>query len=80
VSDEILARETSNIDLIIGGHTHRFFDAPRNYVNKSGGQTVVNQVGWGGLRLGRLDYVFNDVGRQTLDKSENIRIEKKVGD
>ena len=80
VSDEILVRETSNIDLIIGGHTHRFFDAPRNYVNKSGGQTVVNQAGWGGLRLGRLDYVFNDVGRQTLDKSESIRIEKKVGD
>jgi 5'-nucleotidase len=80
ISDLKLAAESSNIDLIIGGHTHRFFDAPRNYVNKSGGQTVVNQAGWGGLRLGRLDYVFNDVGRQTLDKSESIRIEKKVGD
>jgi 5'-nucleotidase len=80
VSDEILARETANIDLIIGGHTHRFFDAPRTYVNKSGGKTVVNQVGWGGLRLGRLDYVFEESGRRGLDKSESIRIEKKVVD
>ena len=80
VSDEILAQETGHIDLIIGGHTHRFFDAPRTYVNKSGGKTVVNQVGWGGLRLGRLDYVFGDSGRQRLDNSESIRIEKKAGD
>lgn len=80
VSDEVLARETAHIDLIIGGHTHRFFDAPRSYVNKSGGKTVVNQVGWGGLRLGRLDYVFDESGRRGLDKSESIRIEKKAGD
>jgi 5'-nucleotidase len=80
VSDEILARETENIDLIIGGHTHRFFDAPRSYVNKSGGKTVVNQVGWGGLRMGRLDYVFGTSGRQNLDHSESISIEKKQMD
>jgi 5'-nucleotidase len=80
VSDEILARETENIDLIIGGHTHRFFDAPRSYVNKSVGKTVVNQVGWGGLRMGRLDYVFGTSGRQNLDHSESISIEKKQMD
>lgn len=80
VSDENLARETEHIDLIIGGHTHRFFDAPRTYVNKSGGKTVVNQVGWGGLRLGRLDYVFGSSGRRGLDNSESISIEKKQGD
>lgn len=77
VSDENLARETEHIDLIIGGHTHRFFDAPRTYVNKSGGKTVVNQVGWGGLRVGRLDYVFGDSARRGLDRSESISIEKK---
>jgi 5'-nucleotidase len=77
VSDENLARETEHIDLIIGGHTHRFFDAPRTYVNKSGGKTVVNQVGWGGLRVGRLDYVFGDSARRGLDRSESIAIEKK---
>lgn len=80
VSDEILARETSHIDLIIGGHTHRFFDAPRVYVNKLGQQTVVNQVGWGGLRLGRLDYVFEASGRRKLETYESLTIEKKPGD
>ncbi|MFX7025208.1 hypothetical protein ABTI08_19910, partial [Acinetobacter baumannii] len=34
VSDEVLAKETEFVDLIIGGHTHRFFEQPRKYKNK----------------------------------------------
>ncbi len=56
VSDDVLARETEDIDLIIGGHTHRFFEEPRKYVNKKNKEVVVNQVGWAGIHLGRLDY------------------------
>jgi len=56
VSDEVLARRTSNIDLIIGGHTHQFFEKPRQYSNLSGAQVTVNQVGFGGIELGRIDY------------------------
>jgi 5'-nucleotidase len=36
VSDEVLAKGTENIDLIIGGHTHTFFDKPLTYKNKTG--------------------------------------------
>lgn len=54
-SDRKLAAETENIDLILGGHTHTFFDKPlvlKNLINKD---VLVNQVGWGGVYLGRID-------------------------
>ncbi|HAP02323.1 MAG TPA: metallophosphatase [Bacteroidetes bacterium] len=58
ISDEIFAQSTSNIDLIIGGHTHTFFDAPVSYKNSEGKQVLVNQVGWAGLVLGKIDFYF----------------------
>ena len=36
VSDEVLAKESEHIDLILGGHTQRFFEKPREYANKAG--------------------------------------------
>ena len=59
VSDKILAKETDGIDLIIGGHTHTFLEQPTVLKNRVGEDVVINQVGWAGLRLGRLDYTWN---------------------
>lgn len=78
VSDEILAKECYSIDLIIGGHTHRFFDAPKVYRNKSGNNTIVNQVGWAGIQLGRLDYAFVRSGKKNLLKSHTVVIGEKT--
>jgi 5'-nucleotidase len=78
VSDEILAKESEHIDLIIGGHTHRFFDQPREYTNKNGKKVIVNQVGWGGIRLGRLDYEFSRGGAKKLEKNQSISVEKNI--
>ncbi|TCD00131.1 bifunctional metallophosphatase/5'-nucleotidase [Pedobacter psychroterrae] len=58
VSDQVLAAQTSNIDLIIGGHTHTFMDVPEDVKNLSGGITTINQVGFAGINLGRVDYYF----------------------
>ncbi|WP_254561842.1 bifunctional metallophosphatase/5'-nucleotidase [Dyadobacter diqingensis] len=58
VSDQILAKSTRNIDLIIGGHTHTFMKAPEDIKNLDGKITTVNQVGFAGINLGRLDYFF----------------------
>lgn len=58
--DPILAKETENIDLIIGGHTHTFMDEPAVHLNKAGKKVLVNQVGWGGLALGRIDFFLDD--------------------
>lgn len=79
VSDKILAKETSGIDLIIGGHTHTFLEKPTVMKNKNGQEVLINQAGWAGLRLGRIDFVLDDkkgakaanahtvvVGKQTI--------------
>ena len=79
VSDEILAKETYHIDLILGGHTHRFFPEPRKYLNKNSGDTLVNQVGWAGLQLGRLDYNFDGKKKKNLLKANVVLIGGKIG-
>jgi 5'-nucleotidase len=58
VSDEVLATQTQNIDLIIGGHTHTFLPEPLVYSNVINKKVCVNQVGWAGLQVGQLKYTF----------------------
>lgn len=79
VSDEKLAKDSENIDLIIGGHTHTFLDAPIVYKNKKGEDVIVNQVGWAGINLGRLDFEFSKFSGKKLAKSSSITITKKTG-
>ncbi len=78
VSDEILAKETHFTDLIIGGHTHTFLDEPVVYKDKNGSDVVVNQVGWGGVRLGRLDFTFEGVKKKNLANAHTVIIGKKT--
>ena len=54
-SDRKLAAETQNIDIILGGHTHTFFEKPLVLKNLKNKVVLVNQVGWGGVYLGRID-------------------------
>ena len=79
VSDEILAKETGNIDLIIGGHTHTFLDNPVVIKNKNGNDTIVNQVGFAGIILGRLDFEFSKFSRKKMTNSYSITVSKKTG-
>jgi 5'-nucleotidase len=78
ISDELLAKNTSNIDLIIGGHTHTFFEKPLTYVNKNGDDVIVNQVGWAGIILGRLDFEFSKFSGKKLAKNHNISVSQKT--
>lgn len=59
-SDLSLAAATSGIDLIIGGHTHTFLDAPEIVKNAAGKDVMVNQVGCYGINLGRIDFYLNE--------------------
>ena len=59
ISDKKLASKTDNIDLILGGHTHTFLPEPQSFTNKSGRNVLVNQVGFAGLLLGRIDFYFD---------------------
>lgn len=55
ISDQVLARESEHIDVILGGHTHTFLAVPGEFRNKKGHLVIVNQAGWSGIKLGRLD-------------------------
>jgi 5'-nucleotidase len=58
ISDTSLAPLLSHTDLIIGGHTHTFLDKAIITKNKEGNPLIINQVGWAGVMLGRMDVVF----------------------
>ncbi len=60
IADLKLASLTSGIDLIIGGHTHTFLKKPTITKNKLGKNMLINQVGWAGINLGRLDFYFTE--------------------
>ncbi|MBM3161375.1 MAG: metallophosphoesterase, partial [Bacteroidetes bacterium] len=55
ISDRKLAQNTSNIDIILGGHTHTFLEKPTIEKNKKGKNVLINQVGYAGLYLGKID-------------------------
>ena len=59
VSDLTIAKNTKDIDLIIGGHTHTFLDKPTVVKNLVDEDVLVNQVGCYGINLGRIDFYFD---------------------
>ncbi|KAA9338324.1 twin-arginine translocation signal domain-containing protein [Hymenobacter busanensis] len=64
VDDHKLAAAVPGIDLILGGHTHTFLDTPTVVEGAQGHRTLVNQVGWSGIKLGRIDYSFDRATRK----------------
>lgn len=58
VCDITLAQNSQDIDIIIGGHTHTFMDKPDMQRNLDGEAVIIHQVGWGGLRLGKIEMTF----------------------
>jgi 5'-nucleotidase len=73
VSDLLLAETIDNVDIIIGGHTHTFLNSPKEIKNKFGKFVIVNQVGWGGVNLGRLD-IYLKKDSKKVDKNESMLI------
>ena len=49
--------QVAGIDAIIGGHSHTFLDLPTK-VPQALGETLVFQVGFGGVNLGRMDFAL----------------------
>lgn len=58
ISDITLAEQTEGIDLILGGHTHTFLENPQLYKNIANENVIINQVGWAGVWLGKIEIFF----------------------
>ena len=74
-SDQILASEVSGIDVIIGGHSHTFMKQPQQVINSEGFSTLIHQVGFAGIRLGRIDLTFSNAQQKVAYLgSDSIRV------
>jgi 5'-nucleotidase len=70
ISDVEFAKQSRYIDLIIGGHTHTFLDKPLVSTNRDGAAVCVAQVGWAGIKLGRIDiYLDKNTGKKKIEGS-----------
>lgn len=77
-SDTALAQEVPGINLILGGHTHTFLDAPDAYTHAQGGTTLVHQVGFAGIRLGRIDITFGADGQPRQWQSASYLVDHSL--
>lgn len=77
VSDRVLAREVEGLDLIIGGHTHTFLNQPVNLKSNYGKEVMVNQVGWAGINLGRIDCYFSRDKRKKRLQGQALTVGRK---
>ncbi len=78
ISDITLASKTRNIDLIIGGHTHTFLKKPVTIQNLDKKEVLINQVGWGGINLGRIDFNFSQNSGLKKILSKSIFVKKNT--
>ena len=78
VSDLIIAQKSKHIDLIIGGHTHSFLEKPILETNLDGKKVIINQVGWGGINIGKIDFIFKQNKTNFDVKNSSIFCQKKL--
>lgn len=74
ICDTVLAQQTKDIDLIIGGHTHTFLNQPVVKKNSIQKEVIINQVGCYGINLGRIDFYFSNDKKYTT-ATKNILIQ-----
>jgi 5'-nucleotidase len=74
VSDAVLAEQSDNIDLILGGHTHTFLDEPVSFKNLKGNKVLVAQTGFGGIRLGRIDFLIEKKSGKISHENSTVKI------
>jgi 5'-nucleotidase len=80
ISDKILAKETENIDMILGGHTHTFLEEPLMVKNRNKQEIIINQVGWAGIHLGRINIYFDNKKRyDCISKNTVIEVKETRG-
>jgi 5'-nucleotidase len=77
INDQLLAEQTCGIDLIIGGHTHTFLEAPVVKSNSQNKEVMITQVGWAGIWLGRIDLFFSRNTQIQANLSGNIFINNR---
>ncbi len=74
VGDIMLAKNTTGIDIILGGHTHTFLSQPELVPDQSGKIVVINQVGYGGINVGKLQVASVNSMQLSLLDSQSVNM------
>ncbi|MFA8433027.1 MAG: bifunctional UDP-sugar hydrolase/5'-nucleotidase [Marinifilaceae bacterium] len=69
VCDVELAGKSKGIDLIVGGHSHTMLETADRVRDLDGREVLVNQVGWAGIALGRIDFYVDSESSTRLASS-----------
>jgi len=78
VSDMVLAKKSRGIDIIIGGHTHTFLDKATIVKNRENQDVAVAQVGWAGIRLGKIEITTDKNSKEKTMESATVNISDKL--
>lgn len=78
VDDKKIAARVNGIDIILGGHTHTFLEKPAEVVSPSGKKTLVNQTGFGGICVGKIEILFSKSTGQKSFQSLLLPLEKNL--
>ncbi len=62
-ADYELAKQSKNIDIILGGHSHTLLSNPVTVYNSDGQPVTITQNAYAGVRLSRIDTWFSGGGR-----------------
>jgi 5'-nucleotidase len=74
IDDITLASQSKNIDVIIGGHSHTFMQAPHIVLNQQQQEVIINHAGYGGMVLGNMNIFFDDYGNKSKVVFNNLMI------
>ena len=78
VSDVELARHSKDIDIILGGHTHTFMEKPAWEKNLDDKLVMINQVGWAGLILGKIEIYFHKSFNKKWAYGQTVIVDKNA--
>ena len=76
VSDVVVARQTRWTDVIIGGHTHTLLDPAVNETNLRNQEVIIGQTGFGGVRIGKIEVLFDFFSEDKLVEGNTTKIYK----
>ncbi|RUT73068.1 twin-arginine translocation signal domain-containing protein [Ancylomarina longa] len=72
------AKKSSGVDVIIGGHSHTLMETPDRLLNRDGEEVIINQVGWAGIALGRIDLYIDKKEKTKIASSKLLRVEASI--
>lgn len=78
IFDVRLAEQSAGVDVILGGHSHTLLEKPERVMNREGKEVLINQVGWAGIALGRIDFYIDREENVKLASSQLLPVDEKI--